>query len=231
MTKEQEITLLYQLIEKHFGSGVLMQFADLIEDDNGVIGMVSNNNHENSRVLDVATADASRTKNKKAYDVWYDMIFRCYSPIALVSHPTYADCAVCDEWLTLSNFISWHDDNYVDGYSIDKDIIKVGNKIYSPEYCCYVPKIVNSITTRTNMSIDKSLTGASFNSARGMWQSGCRNPITKKNEYLGLFKSERLAHKAWAKRKSEISISVCESIPDLNPKVLSAIKNRSFLEV
>ncbi len=33
MTKEQEITLLYQLIEKHFGSGVLMQFEDLTETD------------------------------------------------------------------------------------------------------------------------------------------------------------------------------------------------------
>ncbi len=34
MNKEQEITLLYQLIEKHFGSGVLMQFEDLTETDN-----------------------------------------------------------------------------------------------------------------------------------------------------------------------------------------------------
>ncbi len=34
MTKEQEITLLYQLIEKHFGSGALMQFEDLTETDN-----------------------------------------------------------------------------------------------------------------------------------------------------------------------------------------------------
>ncbi|CAM0101432.1 hypothetical protein VPH209E381_0005 [Vibrio phage 209E38-1] len=32
MTKEQEITLLYQLIERHFGSGVLMAFADLVDD-------------------------------------------------------------------------------------------------------------------------------------------------------------------------------------------------------
>ena len=31
MTKEQEIALIYELIEKNFGSGVLMAFADLIE--------------------------------------------------------------------------------------------------------------------------------------------------------------------------------------------------------
>ncbi len=34
MNKEQEVTLLYQLIEKHYGSGVLMQFEDLTETDN-----------------------------------------------------------------------------------------------------------------------------------------------------------------------------------------------------
>lgn len=32
MNKDEEITLLYQLIEKHFGSGVLMGFEDLIKD-------------------------------------------------------------------------------------------------------------------------------------------------------------------------------------------------------
>jgi hypothetical protein len=31
MTKEKEIALIYELIEKIWGSGVLMAFADLIE--------------------------------------------------------------------------------------------------------------------------------------------------------------------------------------------------------
>jgi hypothetical protein len=32
MTKEEEITLLYQLIEKHFGNGALMAFQDIVSD-------------------------------------------------------------------------------------------------------------------------------------------------------------------------------------------------------
>ncbi|AUR93889.1 coil containing protein [Vibrio phage 1.189.B._10N.286.51.B5] len=32
MTKEQEIALLYRLIEEHYGSGVLMRFADLVQE-------------------------------------------------------------------------------------------------------------------------------------------------------------------------------------------------------
>lgn len=186
---------------------------------------------EAAKIVGVAIADIPKSDNKKAYDVWYDMIFRCYSPIARRTHPTYRDCSVCDEWLILSNFVSWHNDNYVSGYSIDKDIIKIGNKEYSPESCCYVPKIINSMTARTNMAVSNSLTGASFNSGRDAWQSGCRNPLTKKNEYLGLFSSEVLAHKAWAKRKSEIAIEVCESIPTLDKKIVDAIRSRDFLEI
>ncbi|AUR97619.1 hypothetical protein NVP1242O_60 [Vibrio phage 1.242.O._10N.261.54.B2] len=32
MTKEEEIALLYRLIEKHYGFGLLMQFADLTQE-------------------------------------------------------------------------------------------------------------------------------------------------------------------------------------------------------
>ena len=31
MTKERQIALLYKLIEKWYGSGVLMQFADIVQ--------------------------------------------------------------------------------------------------------------------------------------------------------------------------------------------------------
>ena len=184
-----------------------------------------------SLIFGIGVADASKTKNKKAYSVWYDMIFRCYSPKAKESFPTYSDCKVCDEWMTLSNFIEWHESNYIDGYSLDKDILKLDNKIYCPDFCRYVPNIVNAMTVRTNMSMDESLTGASFNSARNRWQAGCRNPLTKKNEYLGLFDSEDSAHLAWAKRKSEIAVEVCESISNLDPDILLAMKNRNFAEI
>lgn len=193
--------------------------------------MTTYNSFGEAKIFGVATADAPKSSNKKAYSVWYDMIFRCYSPRAAVTYPTYRECKVCDNWLLFSNFAAWHEDNYTEGFTLDKDILKKDNKEYSPENCCYVPKIVNSLTARTNMSVSSSLTGASFVKSKGLWQSGCRNPITKKNEYLGLFDSEILAHKVWAKRKSEIAIEVCASIPELGVKVMEAMKCRSFLEV
>ena len=37
MTKEQEVALIYELIDKHYGSGVLMAFADLVESEKEMI--------------------------------------------------------------------------------------------------------------------------------------------------------------------------------------------------
>ena len=55
VNKEQEITLLYQLIEKHFGSGVLMQFEDLTETDsnqllNRIETMTTYNTYQEAKI-------------------------------------------------------------------------------------------------------------------------------------------------------------------------------------
>ena len=71
------------------------------------------------------------------------MICRCYDKKYQESKPTYIGCKVCDEWRYLSAFKKWFDENYVDGYQLDKDILAPGNKIYSPDTCCFVPPEIN----------------------------------------------------------------------------------------
>lgn len=71
-------------------------------------------------------------KEMKSYYVWASMIRRCYDENELKKRPSYTGCSVCDEWLLFSNFKQWFDENYVDGYQLDKDIIVSKNKIYSP---------------------------------------------------------------------------------------------------
>ena len=87
-----------------------------------------------------------------AYSRWSCMLFRCYSEKYHAKQPTYADCLVCDEWLIFSNFKRWFDENYVEGYQLDKDILFKGNKVYSPETCCFVPKEINCILEASNKS-------------------------------------------------------------------------------
>lgn len=79
--------------------------------------------------------------------VWENILLRCYRESEQERHPTYRGCSICDEWMTFSNFEKWFNSNYKEGYELEKDIIKKGNKIYSPQFCCFVPKRINTLLT------------------------------------------------------------------------------------
>lgn len=95
-------------------------------------------------VSDIKTVDSTGSK-LKSYVVWAEMLNRCYSPRVHARRPSYIGCSVCDEWMYFSNFKKWHDTNYKEGFSLDKDLMVRGNKVYSPETCRYVPEGLNSI--------------------------------------------------------------------------------------
>lgn len=81
----------------------------------------------------------------EAYQVWLNMIRRCYNEKVVARRSCYRGCSVCNEWLYLSNFKAWYDQNCRPGYQIDKDILFKGNKLYSPETCLCVPRRINAL--------------------------------------------------------------------------------------
>lgn len=83
----------------------------------------------------------------KSYTIWKAMLQRCYSEKLHLKYPTYIGCSVCDEWLLFSNFKKWFDENYKEGFNLDKDILVEGNKIYSPDTCRFVPTYINNLLT------------------------------------------------------------------------------------
>lgn len=84
-------------------------------------------------------------KHTKYYTMWKNMLQRCYSESYHLRTPTYIDCEVCEEWLNFQNFAKWFEDNYIENYVLDKDLLIKGNKIYSLENCCFIPPEINSI--------------------------------------------------------------------------------------
>ena len=90
---------------------------------------------------------------KYSYRVWYAMIQRCYKECN-TTKKTYKDIFVCDEWLCFENFEKWYNENYYETNSevmnLDKDILIKGNKLYSPNTCCFVPKRLNILFVNTN---------------------------------------------------------------------------------
>ena len=88
------------------------------------------------------TRKESVTKSARA---WNNMKQRCYSEKYQTKYPTYIGCYVCEEWLNYDTFKEWFNKNYVEGYVLDKDILVEGNKVYSPQTCCFVPQMINNL--------------------------------------------------------------------------------------
>lgn len=87
------------------------------------------------------------TSRSRAYGVWCSMISRCYSSKSLEMHPTYKGCSVAKDWHNFQVFAKWFEDNYVDGYQLDKDLLVVGNKVYSEDTCVFVTPKINLFIT------------------------------------------------------------------------------------
>ena len=82
----------------------------------------------------------------KAYRAWDAMLARCYG-VNKESYAAYGAVGVrvCDEWLIFQNYVKWYDAQYKeDDWHVDKDIILVGNKLYSPDNCTMVPPLINT---------------------------------------------------------------------------------------
>ena len=139
------------------------------------------------------------------YRAWSDMLQRCYSIKYQERNPTYKGCSVSDEWLTFSVFKMWMECQDFEGKQLDKDLLFSGNKVYSAEACVFVTKAVNLFTIDSGAARGAWPLGVNWHKGTGKFQSRCRNPFTKRSEYLGLFTCELKAHQEWLRRKLELA--------------------------
>jgi len=121
-------------------------FSENVTYDNFINGRVKNNNYP--LVYGIGCfgyGKYSRKTHKVFYDTWKGMIARCYNETELKRRPTYRGCTVSSYFLNFQNFAKWCEEKYINGFRIDKDILVKGNKIYSPETCCFVPIEINGL--------------------------------------------------------------------------------------
>ena len=117
----------------------------------------------------------------KYYRDWKNMLKRCYC----TTGDYLGDVSVSESWLTLSNFKSWFEQNYVEGYVLDKDILS--GEVYSENTCIYIPKELNLFLT----SIRKEC-GSHFDTTRNKYQSYTKK-YNGKRINIGRFATEREA--------------------------------------
>ena len=132
-----------------------------------------------------------------SYKTWTSMIRRCYSDRYHKHRPTYVGCEVCDEWRYFSNFKRWFDENFKAGYVLDKDILVQGNRVYSPDTCCFVPPYINALLAMNGSKRGKLKTGVYFHQGKYVVQCG----INREQKRIGTFDNEDEAHEAYKKAK------------------------------
>ena len=160
------------------------------------------------------------------YVTWADMLVRCYSEKCQLKNPTYKGCSVCDEWLTFSGFKAWMEEQDWQDKQLDKDLLKDGNKIYSPEYCLFVDRKINMLVVDRGASRGEYMIGVCWHKATCKFVSQCSNPFTSKQEHLGLFTNELEAHLAWKARKHELACQLAESEYCNDPRLTNVLRTK-----
>lgn len=119
------------------------------------------------------------------YRKWYDMLRRVYG-----GSKYYQDVVVCAEWLSLSNFKVWMEQQDWQGKVLDKDLKMPGSRMYSPETCLFVTEEVNQFARVIQPKGDLP-PGVTFHKASGRYRADCCN------KSLGLYATPELASEAY----------------------------------
>jgi hypothetical protein len=161
------------------------------------------------------------------YILWKNMLNRCFSEKEKQRHPTYKNVACCDEWLSFANFFEWvnKEVGYKGkpvGFELDKDIIVKGNKVYSPEFCSFVPTAVNLLLTDRSNDRGEFPVGVYFD--RGVGKFKVQFNCFGKSKYLGLYTTAEDASFAYKTAKeAHIKIVATQYKDVLSPAVYESL--------
>ena len=147
-------------------------------------------------------------KNAKEYEAWVNIIKRCYNKKVKNKYPAYNNATCCDEWLLYENFYEWlhgqpNFDKWLCGHqwSVDKDILIKGNKLYSPNTCCLVPSNVNAIFIKCDSCRGDLPIGVI--EGKNSFKARCNNQLLNKIVYLGSYSTTKQAFKAYKTYKEK----------------------------
>lgn len=158
---------------------------------------------------------------------WKRIHTRTNNETFLARNPTYAGTSI--GFADYQEFAEWSNNQF--GYhekdkrgqywSLDKDIIKPGNKVYAPDVCCFVPSELNVILI-------------AHSTARGEFPIGVhKGPYGKfvaqcsfggKQNYLGSFETAHAAHREWQKAKIKALRDAVVDYAHLPKPIVSGVK-------
>ena len=120
--------------------------------------------------------DGVRKKRKdlKSYSLWRGMMKRSESFEYKTAKPTYKDCSMSENFKDFNYFHDWclQQRGYgLANFELDKDILIKGNKHYSEDTCCLVPKQINMLFIFPSDKKSNLPLGVYYNKSNGYYVS------------------------------------------------------------
>lgn len=172
----------------------------------------------------------------KPCQLWENIRNRCeYLPFKNESRfGKYIETDSCAEWKDFQNFAEWFNSvvssgYYHEGWQLDKDLLVKGNNIYSPEYCVFLPEVVNNILNIKSRTRGELPAGLSYRENREKIDVRflCKNPEFNVRVYLPT--SENNIQKGFllykAAREGYVKALADEYKDSLDPKAYIALKH------
>ena len=179
--------------------------------------------------------------DKQSHCRWVDMLRRCYSETYKKKTDAYMGCIVCNDWLNYSEFKRWFHSNKnslmkdenESFWHLDKDVLVRGNKVYSPETCCFIPQEINKVTVRPNVrKIHKELPEGvglikpKIEGGKVGYTARAHTGTTDRDRYLGYYNTPEEAFKVYKRVKESHIKSLADKWKGkIDEKVYSALIN------
>ena len=173
-------------------------------------------------------------KKVKEYNLWQNMLKRCFSEKYQTHKPTYKGCNVSDNFLNYSFFYDWCQEQIGFGkvddkgriWCLDKDLLFVGNKTYSETACVFVPQEINVFFIDRGNDRGEYPVGVCFDKQNGKFIAQCK--VNGKRQHLGRFNTPEEAFAVYKPFKENL----CKQLAlkwqhEIDPRLFEAMMNWS----
>ena len=158
-----------------------------------------------------------------SFQLWKNMLKRCYSEASFKKSPSYEQCLTSETFNDYQQFKTWCNSQLGfgnTGWELDKDILVKGNKVYSEDTCCFVPKEINLLLVKHDKGRGDYLLGVDYHKNRKQFRARCSD------KHLGWFNTELEAFRAYKQAKEAYIKEVANKRKDqIDPRVYEALMN------
>ena len=167
----------------------------------------------------------------KEYNLWQALLGRCYCDKFHVKCPTYKDCSVSDNFKYYPYFKSWCQqqigfgclDDKGNHFELDKDLLIKGNKVYSEDTCCFIPREINVALIYNQTKKGKHPIGVSYSKVNNKFVVYVKKGDGSR-EYLGYFEDASVAFLAYKASKEAYLKELANKWKDkIDPRVYEAL--------